>query len=119
MLMVVEWIVQNSEEKDIFLICMDSLPLCMALRRYNQETDGSENDCSIIQGKLPFNGYQVILWFRVMNLLSAAKNASDQVNIPGRPITLRSDNMQIRKAFHDEIEHDKIKSVYISFNWDN
>ena len=118
MKMATQYIRDNNKGDELFLICTDSQSLCMALRSFNPETD-------VIRETLKdFNGSVIIQWIPGHSMIPgneladfAAKEASNQI-APGRPITLRSANMQIREAFKDNIKHDRTRKIYSAFNMD-
>ena len=118
MKMAAQWITENSEEQETIMVCTDSQSLCLALQSYNPETD-------VIREMLQnYEGSVVIQWIPGHSKIPgndaadlAAKNASNQME-DGRPITLRSANMQIRDTFKDKIEHERTQKIYSEYNVD-
>ena len=86
------------------MVCTDSQALCMALRSYNPETD------VIREMFQDSNGSAVIQWIPEHRKIPGndeadlmAKDASNYIK-DGRPIKLRSANMQICNTFRDNIK---------------
>ena len=118
MKMAAQWIKENSEGQEPIMVCTDSQSLCMALRSYNPETD------AIREMLQDYEGSVIIQWIPGHSKIPgndaadpAAKNASNQIE-DGRPITLRSANMQIRDTFRDNIQHKRTQKIYSDYNAD-